>query len=108
MVLFEGTHFQQNDIADDRVKNLGVIERLVGIVDRLGVDSRSVFGVVFDFDRQIAADGFHENAIIDRDMRMFTITVQLAMGSNPFEVVLRRELNFVIAAVIDVLERSLR
>ena len=64
-VFLERFHLQQNDVANDRVKDLRIIERLIRIIDRLRINSAAVSGVVFDFDCQIAADGFDENTVVD-------------------------------------------
>ena len=40
-------------------------------------------------------------------MRMLAITVQVTVRTDPFEIVLRRQNNFVIAAVVNVLQFSI-
>ena len=101
-VFFKRLDLKQNDVADDRVKIFGVIKRLIWIVNRFGINSGTIFGVVFDFDRQVTTDGFYEHPVIDRDMRMLAIAMQVAVSPHPLKIMLRRPDHFVITAVIDV------
>ena len=71
----------------------------------LSVDAAAVICIIFDLDRQVTADRFDEHSIVDRDMRMLSSAMLLASRRNPFEIVLIREDNFVIATIVDVLER---
>ena len=92
--------FQQDQVADQRVVDLGVVQGLVFVLDFLGIDPRAAVRVVLDLDRQIAAHRFDEDAILDRDVRVHAGAVQVASRANPFELVLRREAEFVVAAVV--------
>ena len=95
---------EQNDVAHDGVVDLGVVENLVGIIDRFGVNPFARLGVVFDLDRQIAAHGLHEHPILDGDVGMFAGPMLFPGGADPLEVVLGRETHLVIATVVDVLQ----
>ena len=66
----EGPHFEQDNIPHDRIKNLGIVKCLIRILDRLGIDSRTIVGVILDFDGQITAYRLDEDSILDRNMRM--------------------------------------
>ena len=93
---------EQDDVAHHGVVDLGVVERLIGIVDRFGVDALAAVGAVLDFDRQIAADRLDEHAVLDGDVGMIAAAVQIAMSAGPLELVLRRKAVLVIAAVVDI------
>jgi hypothetical protein len=72
------------------------------MVDRLAVDACPGSGVVLDLDREIAADAFHKEAVLDGNMGMQPVAVQLAMGARPGKLVLGREEIFVIEAVPEI------
>ncbi len=94
------TDLQQDQIADRRVVDLGIVQRLVLVLDRLGVDSGSRVRIVFDLDRQVAAHRLDKNAILDRDVRVHAGTMLVASRADPFELVLGRKAEFVFAAVV--------
>ena len=93
---------EQDDVADDRVEDIGVVECLVGIIDRFAVDSLPQVGVVFDLDGQVAADRLDKQAILNGDMWMQALALQITMRPRPFEFMLRWKLDLVIAAGINV------
>ncbi|EEF93435.1 hypothetical protein CATMIT_01936, partial [Catenibacterium mitsuokai DSM 15897] len=88
--------------ADPGVVDLGVVERLGLVVDRLAVDALAVLGVVLDLDREIAADGFDEHAVENVEMRMAAVDHHVASGADPLEVVRRRQRDVALAAVVDI------
>ncbi len=71
--------------------DLCVVERLVTLIDRFGVDAFAGVGVVLDLDRQVAADGFDEDPIFDRDVRVLASLMLIAGRALPLKLVLRRE-----------------
>ncbi len=95
-------HLEQDDGAGLRVVELGVVERLVLLADRLAVDAEAVFGVVLDLDREIAADGLDEDLVEDVDVRVPAADLTFAAGGLPLEVVARSLLQICLAAVVDV------
>ena len=56
---------ENDQAADDREEDFGIIERLVGIVDRLLVDPLPGRGVVLDLDCEVTAGRLDENPVID-------------------------------------------
>ena len=38
LVFLIGSHFEQDEIADDGIEHFGIVKRLIWIVDRFGVD----------------------------------------------------------------------
>src|SRR5215207_1268705 len=69
LLLLVRPDLEQDQTADDGVINLCIVERLVPLLDRLAVDAFAAGGVVLDLDREIAADAFDEDAILDADVR---------------------------------------
>jgi hypothetical protein len=102
ILLAEGPDLQQDDVLVDDVVVLGVVERLVGVLNRFAEDALAALGVVLDLHRQVAADAFDENLVLDRDVRMLAEDVLVAAGARPFEIVLWREGVVALAAVVDV------
>lgn len=92
---------------DECIVDLGVVEGLIAVHDRLGVNAFATRGVVFDLDRQIAAAALDENTVFDRNMRMQALAMQFAMGPAPLEFVLGRQGIFVIEPVAQVGEPAL-
>ena len=76
-------NLHEHQVADDRIGNLCVIEFLVRIVDRFGIDTLAGFGIVFDLDRQVSADGFDEDAVLDGDVWMGPVMMLVASGLVP-------------------------
>jgi hypothetical protein len=105
ILLLVRTDFQQNNIANYRVINLRIVERLVFVRHRLGINTAPVFGVILNLDGEVAVDGFHKNLILDADVRVFAAALHVARGALPGKLVLRRKHVFVVAAVVDVRER---
>ena len=85
--------------------DLGIVQRLIGVIDRFGVDPASVVGIILDLDRQIAADGFDEHAVLDRHVRMGPVAVRITCRPLPPERMLRRLGDFVVGSVVDVTNR---
>ena len=96
---------QQHKIADDRIVDLGVVERLVRVVDRLGIDSFAGVCVVLDLDRQVATDGLNKDAIFDGDVGVRPVVMLVARRLGPAELVLGRVAYFVFAAIVEILDR---
>ena len=99
-------HLEQDKIANDRVVDLGVVQRLVLVLDRLGVDAFAAVGVVLHLDRQIAADGLDEHTVLDRHMRMLAVAIHLAASALPLELLRGRKDKLVIEAIAQVLQRA--
>ena len=99
---------QQDQRSDAGVENLRVVQCLVAVRNGLGVDPAAVLGVVLDLDGEVAADGFHKHAVLDRDMRMQTRPVHSAMGADPLELVLFWIDILMIEAVAEVFEPPAR
>ena len=97
-----GPHLQQNDVANDREVDFCVVERLIGVVDGLGVDAFAGFCIVLDLDRQVTANCFDEDAILNRNVWMYTVMVVVASRARPFEIVLWRKAVGVITAIVDI------
>ena len=70
LLLAERLDAQQDEVPDLRPRDVGVVERLVRVVDRLAVDAPAVLGVVLDLDREVAADGLDEDGVEDVDVRV--------------------------------------
>ncbi len=103
-----GQDAQQNEAAHDGVVDLGVVELLVGVVHRLGVNAQAAVGVVLDLDGEVAADGFHEHAVLDGHVRVPALAEVVAGGALPLELVARGEDKLVVEAVAQVLECARR
>ena len=58
-------HAEKHKIAEDTVVDFRVIQSLIGIFDRFCVDTTAVFRIVLNFDRQVAANTFDEDDILD-------------------------------------------
>ncbi len=99
---------QQDQRAHDRVQDLGVVEGLVGVIDRLAVEAEAVLGVVLDLDRQVAADGLDEHHVLDVDVRVLAADVVVAGRRRPLEVVRGRTRVLAVAAVVDVADPAAR
>ena len=99
-------HLQQNQIADDRIMDLGIVQRLIRMVDRFGVNTFAGIRVVFDLHGQIAANRFDKHDVIDRNVRVRTVAMLIASRSCPAKLVLSRFFDFVIAAIVDVFDFS--
>ena len=80
------------------------VELLIRVVDWFSVDPLARLSVVFDFYRQVTANGFNKHHVVDRDVRMCTIMVLVSGGLGPTELMLSRVANFVFAAIIDLLQ----
>ena len=104
LLLLVRPDLEQDDVADDCIVDLRVVERLVFVLDRFGEDAVTRVGAVFHLERQITADGFDEHTVLDGDVRMLARAVHVPGRAGPLEVVLRREADLVIAAVVDVRE----
>ena len=102
LIFFERLDLHQDDIANDRVENLCVVERLIGIVYRFGVNSRTVIGIVFDLDSKVTANRFDVDAIFNRNVRMQATAMKLTRCALPSKIMLRRILDFVVATIVDV------
>src|SRR4051812_8539711 len=81
-------------MADGRISDFGVINFLFRIIDRLVVNALAGFGVVLDFDGDIAADAFDKNTVLDGYVRMIAIAEGFAIRSFPSERVRGREADF--------------
>jgi hypothetical protein len=99
---------QQHQRAHDAVQDLRVVERLVGVLDRLAVDAEPVLRVVLDLDRQIAADRLDEHQVLDVDVRVLPRDVIVARRGRPREVVRRRPGELAVAAAVDVAHPAAR
>ncbi len=99
--------FEHDEIADDGVMNLRVVERLVLVIDRLAEDAAAAVGVVLDLDREVAADGLDEDAILDADVRMRAVDVHVPRGPFPLKLLRRGKDKLVVAAVAEVAQRAL-
>ena len=53
-----GPNLQGDDVSDNRVVDFSVVQSLVRVVDRFGVNPFARIGVILDFDRQIATNRF--------------------------------------------------
>ena len=82
-----GADVEEDQVADDGVPDVGVAERLVQVVDGLAIDTLTIFGVVLDFDGQVAADRLDEQLVFDRDMGVGACPVSVAGGLDPGKVV---------------------
>ncbi len=100
-----GADPEQDQVAQDRVEDLGVVEGLVGVLDRLAVDTLAGGGVVLHLERQIAPVGLDEHLFFDADVRVIAVHLHVAGGPLPVEAVLARQDVFVVAAVVHVLQR---
>ena len=98
--------FEHDEIADDGVVNLGVVERLVLVIDGFAEDAATAVGVVLDFDREIAANGLDEDAILNADVRMRAVDVPVPRGPFPLKLLRRGEDKLVIAAIAEVAQRA--
>jgi hypothetical protein len=95
-------HLEQDEIADRGVINLRVVECLVLLLDGLQIDPLSRLGVVLDLDREVAADAFDKDAILNRDVWIKASAMQFAMRALPLEFVLRRISVLVIESIPDI------
>ena len=86
------------------ILDVGIIERLVPLGDRLGIDAVPGLGVVLDLDGQVAAHRFHKHPVLDRDVRMQAGAVHAPVGPPPVELVLARIDILVVEAVAQILE----
>ena len=98
--------FQQDNRAENGVKDLRVFQFLQRVVHRLAVNSFAAFGVVFHFDGQIAADGFDEDAVLNRNVRMRAIDEIVARRPRPLEIVLRRIGEFPFRPIIEIFQAA--
>ena len=103
-LFFVGTDLEQDDVADGGKVDQRVTEVLISIVDGLRIDAGARFGVVFDLDGQIAADGLDEDPILDGDMGMASLLNHVTGGTLPLKFVLRWETKLMVAAIIEVFE----
>ena len=95
---------QQNQLTQFRVEKLGIIQRLIGIFHRFGVNAFTRGRVVFHLDGQITLDGVDEDGIQDIQVRVSTFHNQFTRHRTPFKIVGRRQLDIPLAPVIDVLD----
>ena len=103
-IFLEGLDLHQDDVANDRVVDVRVVKRLIWIVYRFRVNSGSVFRVVFDLDGDVTANRFDEDAVFNRNVWMQAAAMLFTGRSLPLEVMLWRILDFMIAAIVDVLQ----
>ena len=111
--LAERQDFEEDEaarLADRGVEDLGVVERLIGIVDRLGINAFAGLGVVLDLDREIAVHALDEQRVEQVVVRVLAGDLVIARDLDPREVVRRREQRGVIAiaAIVDVDHRAIR
>ena len=98
-------HFQQDQVANDRVVDFRVIKLLVSVVDWFGIDAFARFCVVFDFDRQVAADCFDKDFVVDRNVWVGAVVVLVTRRSRPTKFVLWWIFDFVLGSIVQVLQR---
>ncbi|MEM8621854.1 MAG: hypothetical protein AAGF73_19290 [Actinomycetota bacterium] len=103
-LLLERLDPQQHDRALHDVVNLGVVERLIWVVDGLGVDAHAGLRVVLDLDRQIATGALNEDEVFDRDVRVQPGALHLARRALPIERRLPGVTHLVIRAWIEVVQ----
>ena len=58
-----GLDREKDQAADRGIPNLRVVQRLVRVVDGLGIDALASLGVVLDLDRKVAVDRLDEEFI---------------------------------------------
>ena len=104
-LLAVGQDAEQDQLAHGGVVDLGVVEGLVRILHRLGVDALARVGVVLHLDREIPADALHEHAVEDVQMRVHALHLVVAGGGMPLELLLGRQLVLRLAAVVEVGQR---
>ncbi|MGC4094127.1 MAG: hypothetical protein QM756_40700 [Polyangiaceae bacterium] len=85
VLLAERLDPQQDQAGDLRVGYFGVVEGLVGVVDRFAVDTEPVLSVVLDLDGEVAAHGFDEHLVQDVHVRVRAGDLVLACGGRPLE-----------------------
>ena len=93
---------QQDQAAEPGVEDLCVVERLVGVIDRLAPDALSALGVVLDLDRQVAADRLDENLVEDGNVWVTAAAVVLPRRDRPLEIVRRRIDVVALSTVVDI------
>ena len=65
LLLLIRQHLQQHQRTLHGVFELGIVDLLVGILHRLGMDALAGTRVVLHLDRQIAAHTLHEHLVVD-------------------------------------------
>ena len=95
---------QQNQRPHLGVQDLSIIESLIGVIYRLGINPFSRRGIVFDLDRKISSHGFDENSVIDRDMRVLSSPLHITVSPLPLELLLRRVFKLVIKTIPEILQ----
>ncbi len=83
----EGANLQEDERAHLCIRDVRVVQGLVGIVHRLAVDALPLLGVVLDLDGEIATQGLDEHLVEHRDVGELAGHLVLAAGGGPGEVV---------------------
>ena len=85
-----GENLQENEFFGVVIKDFGVVKSLVGLLYRFAVNPQSVFGVVLNFDREIAPHTLNKDLIGYVDMGVGTRGVIFSSGFHPLKVVAGR------------------
>ena len=100
-------HLHQDEVADDGIMHFGIVECLIFVFDKFAVDASTRCRVVFDFDREVAADGLDKNTILNADVRMLAVAIHVTSSLLPGELLRRGKNELVVAAVAEVFQRAL-
>ena len=79
------SNLEQNQIAQDRVKSLCIIKRLVRALNGFTIDPQPILGVVLDLDRQIPMNTLDKDFVFDGNMGMFSVSVTVTGRPLPLE-----------------------
>ena len=60
-----GANFQQDQIAHNGVVDFSIIKCLIRVIYRLGIDPLTTVRVIFNFNRQVTANGFNKDKVFD-------------------------------------------
>ncbi len=98
-----GLDTQQDQLADFSKIKIRIIQRLVGILHWLGINTLAAAGVVFHLDGEITLDGVHENGIENIHVGMAAIHDGFTLHFTPFKIPRRWQFDLALTAIIQVL-----
>ena len=95
-------YFEQDQTTNLRIFKHSIIKRLVRFLHRFTVNSKAVISIVFDLDRERAANGFDKHFVENIDVRETPLHQLIAACALPVKVKRRRQFDIAFAAIIYV------
>ena len=96
----KGFYAQCDKVTQIGILEVTVVQCLVGVGNFFIINSFTYCGVVLYFYGKCSAYGFYKYFILNRYVGVLAVTLHIACGFLPAEIVLTRKLVFMVAPVI--------